>query len=72
MKSFAVRKPKALLGSQRGYNSVLSGLVDLLENARRTASRLSYKAYPPESISETLSRKSDVPRYALADLPNKR
>ena len=39
MKNVAVRKPKALVGSQRGYNSVLSGLVDLLESARRTSSR---------------------------------
>ena len=119
MKNSSVKKTETTHGSLKGYNSVLSGLVDLLESARRTSSRtinaimtatyweigrrivefeqggdiraeykagllerlsrdltsrfgrgfsvdnletmrLFYKAYPPERISETLSRKSDA------------
>jgi predicted nuclease of restriction endonuclease-like (RecB) superfamily len=119
MKNSSVKKSETTHGSLKGYDSVLSGLVDLLESARRTSSRtinaimtatyweigrrivefeqggdiraeykagllerlsrdltsrfgrgfsvdnletmrLFYKAYPPERISETLSRKSDA------------
>ena len=119
MKNPSVKKSKTTPGSLKGYDSVLSGLVDLLESARKTSSRtvnaimtatyweigrrivefeqggdiraeykagllerlsrdlasrfgrgfsvdnletmrLFYKAYPPERISETLSRKSDA------------
>jgi hypothetical protein len=34
-----VKKSKTAPGSLKGYDSVLSGLVDLLESARRTSSR---------------------------------
>jgi len=119
MKNPFVKKSETAPGSLKGYDSVLSGLVDLLESARRTSSRtvntimtatyweigrrivefeqggnirakyragllerlskdltsrfgrglsvdnletmrLFYKTYPPERISETLSRKSDA------------
>lgn len=122
MKNPSIKKSEATHGSLKGYDSVLSGLVDLLESARRTSSRtinaimtatyweigrrivefeqggniraeykagllerfsrdltscfgrgfsvdnletmrLFYKAYPPERISETLSRK-----FNLSDL----
>ena len=120
MKDPSIRKPKFPSDSLKGYDSVLSGLVDLLESARGTSSRtinaimtttyweigrrivefeqggdiraeykagllerlskdltsrfgrgfsvdnletmrLFYNAYPPERISETVSRKSGVP-----------
>jgi predicted nuclease of restriction endonuclease-like (RecB) superfamily len=119
MKNPFVKKSETAPGSLKGYDSVLSGLVDLLESARRTSSRtvntimtatyweigrrivefeqggnirakyragllerlskdltsrfgrglsvdnletmrLFYKTYPPERISETLSRKSSA------------
>jgi predicted nuclease of restriction endonuclease-like (RecB) superfamily len=39
MKNSSVKKSKTAPGSLKGYDSVLSGLVDLLESARRTSSR---------------------------------
>ena len=119
MKNPFVKKSETAPGSLKAYDSVLSGLVDLLESARRTSSRtvntimtatyweigrrivefeqggnirakyragllerfskdltsrfgrglsvdnletmrLFYKTYPPERISETLSRKSSA------------
>jgi hypothetical protein len=39
MKNPSIKKSETTHGSLKGYDSVLSGLVDLLENARRTSSR---------------------------------
>ena len=39
MKNSSAKKFETYLGSLKGYDSVLSGLVDLLEGARRTSSR---------------------------------
>jgi len=39
MKNSSVKKSETTHGSLKGYDSVLSGLVDLLESARRTSSR---------------------------------
>jgi predicted nuclease of restriction endonuclease-like (RecB) superfamily len=39
MKNPSIKKSKISSGSLKGYDSVLSGLVDLLESARKTSSR---------------------------------